>query len=119
MKFFREIATILILALATSPALAAVCATSCASHAVMSSIHSDSMAGMKDCHQSSINKNKSKSSTENKPCSMSAGCHFTQLTPPTVSLTKYVFADSTSISFPKLVSSAKSIDLSPPLKPPA
>lgn len=82
MKYFRSIAMILIIALASSPALAAVCATSCASQTLMSSIQSDSMAGMKDCHQSSINKNKNKnkSNTEHKSCTMGAGCHFTQLT---------------------------------------
>lgn len=110
---------ILILVLASSPALAAVCATTCASQVLISSLHSDSMAGMKNCHQSSINKDKSKPSAENKSCTMGAGCHFTQLTSPITSSTKTILVYSTTISFPKFVPSAKSIDLSPPLKPPA
>ncbi len=118
MKFFRAIAMFLILALATSPALAAICATSCASHSIMSSVHSDSMAGMKNCHKGSMSKDKHKSSSEHKSCAMGAGCQFTQVT-PTESPTKYVFAASGAISFPSFAPSEKSIDLSPPLKPPA
>lgn len=123
MKYFRSIAMVLIIALASSPALAAVCATSCASQKLMSSIQSDSMAGMKDCHQSSINKNKNKnknnSNTEHKSCTMGAGCHFTQLTTLTALSSNIKLVDSTTITFPKFAPFAKSIDLSPPLKPPA
>ncbi|PPC93673.1 MAG: hypothetical protein CTY33_06970 [Methylotenera sp.] len=118
MKFFREIAMVLILALASSPALAAICATSCASQSIMSSMHSDSMAGMKNCHEGSMSKDKHKSSTEHKSCAMGAGCQFTQVT-PIVSPTKYVFTASAAIVFPSFVPSEKSVDLSPPLKPPA
>jgi len=119
MKFCRAIAMILILALASGSALAAVCATSCASQALMSSLHLDNMAGMKNCHEGSMSKEKSKSSTEHRSCAMGAGCNFTQVTPLIDSSTKSVFADSAAISFPRLVPSEKSIDLSPPLKPPA
>lgn len=119
MKLFRATAMILILALVSSPVLAAVCATSCVSHAVMSSIQVDDMAGMKNCHQGSMNKDKDKPSSEHKSCAMSAGCNFTQITPPIDTFSKTVFVDSTSVSFPKFVPSAKSADLSPPLKPPA
>lgn len=110
---------VLMLALASSPALAAVCATSCASQALVSSLHSDIMAGMKNCNESSMNKDKSTSNAEHKSCTMGAGCHFTQLTSPTALSTNLKLVDSTSITFPKFLSSAKSIDLSPPLKPPA
>ena len=119
MKFFRSIAMVLILALATSPALAAVCATSCASQAIMSSMHPDNMSGMKNCHEASMNKDKNKTHTEHKSCAMGAGCNFTQVTPPVDLSTKEVFAISTVISFPRFDPSEKSIDLSPPLKPPA
>ena len=64
MKFFRSIAVVLILALATSPALAAVCATSCASQAIMSSMHPDNMSGMKNCHEASMNKDKNKAAVK-------------------------------------------------------
>lgn len=119
MKLFRSIAMVLILALATSPALAAVCATSCVSQAVMSSVHPDNMTGMKNCHDASMNKDKTQTSTKHKSCAMGAGCNFTQVTPSVDLSTKEVFAISTAISFPRFASSEKSIDLSPPLKPPA
>lgn len=118
MKFFRAIAMTLILALASSPALAAICATNCASHAIISSMHADDMAGMKNCHEGSMSKEKQKSSNEHKSCAMGAGCQFTQVT-PIQSLTKYVFAASAAVAFPSFVPSEKSVDLSPPLKPPA
>ncbi|PPC91439.1 MAG: hypothetical protein CTY35_13595, partial [Methylotenera sp.] len=111
MKLFRTIAMFLILALATSPALAAICATSCASHSVMSSMHSDDMAGMKNCHESSMSKDKHKSNTQHKSCAMGAGCQFTQVT-PIVSPAKYVFTASAAIAFPSFVPSEKSVDLS-------
>jgi hypothetical protein len=119
MKFFRAIAVILILALATSPALAAVCATSCASQSIISSLHSDDMFGMKNCHEGAMHKDKNKTSTEHKSCAMGAGCNFTQATPPVDLSSRYVVAISTATAFPKFVPSEKSIDLSPPLKPPA
>lgn len=119
MKLFRATAMILILALVSSPVVAAICATSCVTHSVMTSIHADDMAGMKNCHQGSMNKDKNKPSSEHKSCAMSAGCNFTQITPPIDIRSNTVFVDSASVSFPKFVPSAKSADLSPPLKPPA
>lgn len=119
MKFFRAIAMVLILALASNPALAAVCATSYASKALISSLHSESMPVMKNCHDNSMKKDKSKSNADHKSCTMGAGCHFTQLTSPIASSTKVILVDSTTITFPKFSPFAKSIDLSPPLKPPA
>lgn len=118
MKSFRSIAMILILAMASSPALAAICATSCASHSVMSSMHANDMSEMKNCHEGSMGKEKHKSSTEHKSCAMGAGCQFTQVT-PIESPAKYTFAASAAIAFPSFVPSEKSVDLSPPLKPPA
>lgn len=124
MKFIRTIAMILVLVLASSPALAAICATSCASQSTISSMNADNMSGMKHCHEDSVNKDSKRSSTEqsnteHKSCAMGAGCHFTQVTTPIDLLSKHVFADVATISFPRFVSTAKSIDLSPPLKPPA
>ena len=119
MKFFRAIAMILILVLASSPALPAICATSCASPSMMTSMHVNDMAGMKNCHEGSINKDQSKSKAEHKSCAMGASCHFTQVTPPMNSSSKPAFVDSATVSFPRFVLSTKSIDLSPPLKPPA
>ena len=119
MKFFRAIAMVLILALASSPALAAICATSCASQSMMTSMHANDMAGMKNCHEGSMSKDQNKSKTEHKSCAMGVSCHFSQVTPPFDASSKVVFVDSSTVSFPKFVLSSKSIDLSPPLKPPA
>lgn len=119
MKFFRLIAVILILVLASSPALAAICATSCASQSVRSSLHVNDISGMQHCHEGSMSKDTKKSHTEHKSCAMGAGCHFTQVVFSFDGLSKYIYADSSGASFPKFFPSEKSIDLSPPLKPPA
>lgn len=119
MKFCRAVAMILILALASSPALAAHCATSFASEAVMTAMHSDgNMSSMMHCQDRAMKKNQSKSNTEHKPCAMGAGCHFAQAT-PVDSFAKYVLIDSIKESFTRFTPSEKSTDLSPPLKPPA
>ncbi|MEO7343983.1 MAG: hypothetical protein ABIU85_04015 [Methylotenera sp.] len=114
--------------LAISPALAANCALSCTSKIVMSALSPDDMSTMKNCHEASNDKSSTlKDSTRNhtnqsdanhQSCTMGAGCHFSQAT-PTDSSSKYAFIASTIISFPKFDSNEKSVDLSPPLKPPA
>jgi hypothetical protein len=131
MKFFRTITVILILALVTSPALAAICATSCASKSMMSTVNSDDMSGMMHCHKGSTHKESTgsdksspdhsssgQSGTEHKSCAMGAGCHFAQAT-PVDSTSKYTLIDASTIAFPRFDSAEKSVDLSPPLKPPA
>lgn len=119
MKLFRAITMVLILALASSPALAFHCATSFASDSVMTGMHPDiDMSGMKHCQEKGMKKDYSNSDKEHKPCAMGVGCHFTQATPVSLT-TKYVFLDITKQSFPRFTPSEKSVDLSPPLKPPA
>jgi hypothetical protein len=108
---------ILIFALASGPTLAAVCATSCASDTVVSAMHSSEMSGMK-CHEDTQNKPSPHSDAGHKSCVMSAGCHFSQLT-PIESSAKLFFTDVNAISFPSFTTSGKSVDISPPLKPPA
>lgn len=119
MKIFRSVAVVLIFVLASSPALAAICATACASQSAMSSLHANDMSGMQHCHDDSINTDKNKTNTEHKSCAMGATCHFTQVISQVDSLSNYVVADLSSTAFPKFVPFEKSIDLSPPLKPPA
>ena len=119
MKYLRSIAAVLILVLASSPALAAICAMACASQPASTALHANDMSEMQHCHEGSTSTDTSKSSDEHKSCVMGAACHFTQVLSPFDSLSRYVFADSTSVSFPKFVPFEKSIDLSPPLKPPA
>lgn len=119
MKFFRSIALVLIFALVTTPALASICATKCASQSILSAIQPDShMADMTHCHDSSMKKDQSKTDTEHPSCAMGAGCHYTQVTPADLSL-KYTFNTENDHSFPRFTPSEKSVDLSPPLKPPA
>ena len=119
MKFFRLIAVMLILVLASTPTLAAICATSCASESAMTSLSSSDMSEMQHCHEDSKGTHTNKPSTEHKSCAMGATCHFTQVISELDSLSRFVFLDLTSESFPKFVPQEKSIDLSPPLKPPA
>lgn len=121
MKIFRSVAVVLIFVLASSPALAAICATACASQSAMSSLHANSVSvsGKQHCHDDSINTDKNKTNTEHKSCAMGATCHFTQVISQVDSLSNYVVADLSSTAFPKFVPFEKSIDLSPPLKPPA
>jgi hypothetical protein len=77
------------------------------------------MAHMKNCHESKMSKDKQqKYSHDHKPCSIGAGCQYTQVT-PIESSAKYVFAALPAVSFPSFTPSEKSADLSPPLKPPA
>lgn len=118
MKFFRSIAVILILVLGSSPALAAICATSCASNSIMSSMHAAEMAGMENCHENQVKETQHKPMNEHKSCSMGSGCHFSQIT-PIQSPTKNFFVSITVIKFLSFTPSEKSVDLSPPLKPPA
>jgi hypothetical protein len=119
MNLFRSIAVMLILVLASTPTLAAICATSCASESAMVSLSSSDLSEMQHCHEDSKGKHTNKPSTEHNSCVMGTTCHFTQVISEFDSLTKFVFADLTRESFPKFVPQEKSIDLSPPLKPPA
>ncbi len=119
MKFFRSIAVILILVLVSTPTLAAICATACVSQSALASLSSDDTSEMQHCHENSKDTRTNKPSTEYKSCAMGATCHFTQVISEFDSLSRYVFADLTSTSFPKFVPQEKSVDLSPPLKPPA
>ncbi len=119
MKMVRLIAMFLVLVLASSPTLAAICATSCAMQSASAALHADDMSEMQHCHESSKDKHSKQSSTEHQSCAMGAGCHYTQVISEFDSLSKYVLADLGSASLPKFVPFEKSIDLSPPLKPPA
>jgi hypothetical protein len=118
LRYIRSISVILILAIATSPAFAANCVTSCATKSIMTSISTGEMSNMPNCHKGSMDNEKSKSNIEHKSCSMGAGCNFSQAAPIDLS-SKIVFIDLTSISFLQFNFSEKSADLSPPLKPPA
>ena len=135
MKYIRILTVYLIMSSAISPALAANCATSCTSKTVMSTlisssisaINPDDMSAMVNCHKDLSAKEATsiyptdgqhdKSDSHHQSCSMT-GCHFSQATPADT-LFKHVFIAAISVSFPSFDSTEKSIDLSPPLKPPA
>jgi hypothetical protein len=123
LKYLRTVTVILILALTTSPTLAAICATTCASKSIMSAVNPDDMPAMTNCHEGSM-KDKAQSSTEHKStgehksCAMGAGCNLSQA--PAIDIaSKYALIDSPAILFPHFDFSENSVDLSPPLKPPA
>src|SRR3989344_9653776 len=84
MKFVRTIAAVLILAMASGPALAAVCAISCAAADEMmnsvASVHQNASAMTGDhCHRSATDSNKQEpdkhqqADSENKSCIMEVG----------------------------------------------
>ena len=117
-KYIRLIVVILILALATTPALAINCIGSCASNSVISGEYSVKKAAMKNCHDNSVRKSKQNPSAEHKSCSMGTGCNLTQVT----SFELYgnnIFTTYSKATFSSFTFSNKSLDLSPPLKPPA
>lgn len=120
MKYIRILTVLLTMTLAISPALAANCAASCAAKTVMSAINPDDMSTMANCHEHANDKDAGhhdKSGTH-QSCPMSAGCHFSQALSTDTSL-QHVFVAATALLFPNFDSTDKSVDLSPPLKPPA
>src|SRR3989344_3361246 len=129
MKFVRTIAAVLILAMASGPALAAVCAISCAAADEMmnsvASVHQNASAMTGDhCHRSATDSNKQEpdkhqqSDSENKSCIMAAGCH-SPVAVPLVSPLQLPIVDFTSTIHPCFNPSVVCADLPPPLKPPA
>jgi hypothetical protein len=117
----RSIVVYLILALASSPALAAYCATACATDSINITVLVDNFCSPLSSHdnQSSETPAQSESSKEDLPCAMGAGCcHLFQATPATVSK-EHVALDEVKSRFHRYTPSEKSAVLSPPLKPPA
>ncbi len=119
MRFYRAIAMILVLLLASSPTLAAICSTSCDLQSIISSSAVKDMASMDHCHDNTTSDDTNQSHLDQINCEMGAGCHFSQVVFPIDGLSKFLFADLTEASLPIFVPSGKSTDLSPPLKPPA
>ena len=123
MKFVRIITLMLILMIAFGPALASNCASSCASHNVMKLMKSQTMAKMAHCHEAKNTHSDSSNQhnnmdTTHQTCTMGAGCNFSQVL-PVVADVKYSSLIISDIAFSKLTPLEKSVDLSPPLKPPA
>lgn len=121
MKFIRIIAALLIMVMATTPAMAAVCAIQCADMgadmAAAKVMMDKAMMDMPDCHEHSPVPDTDQASHNHKSCNM-AGCHIVQVT-PLLDRDKPVFAVVTDTAFQQADSQAISADLSPPIKPPA
>jgi len=117
-KYFRAISVILVLALVAGPVFASVCATSCAGKKMMAAADVTHMSSMANCHEGSMSKGKTKSAPVEKSCNMGAGCNFSQAV-SVDSSSKFTLDNISALSFPHFISSEKSVDLSPPLKPPA
>ena len=128
MKFTRLIIAFLILALASAPAFAAICAVTCAADSALSAMpdssasghhHNVSAAAMDHCHMSQSGKSDTgkPSSGEHKGCMM-AGCHFS-ITTPLLSLQQFKSVDVASTTLPSYDSSLVFTYLPPPIKPPA
>ncbi len=120
MKQFRSIGVMLILVLASSPLLAAICAASCASQSATSfSLNATNMDEVQHCHEGAGSKDENTSNTEHKSCVMGAACHFAQVISDVDPLSKYAYVDTASVLFATLASSDKSVNSAPPVKPPA
>ncbi|MDP3004649.1 hypothetical protein [Methylotenera sp.] len=133
MKYLRIIATFLILVMASSPVLAAVCSISCAGSFntvdfILNDVSSDSSAMTADhCHHGVADAGKHESSkqasdkhqsnAEHKGCTMAGGCHFAQAAPASPIL--LLFVNYTSVTLPHFTPIALAADVPPPIKPPA
>ena len=120
------IAVVLILVMTSAPALASVCAMSCAAGEAMAtsaSVDKHDFAMVSDhCRQMAVEASKNKSghhaqAAAHKSCAM-MGCNFSQAAPLTalaqVSILDFVSAPVWDFNPP-----AFSAELSPPIKPPA
>lgn len=118
MKFSRILAAFLILVLASSSALAAVCAASCASLQMQERVLELESSGMDmhDCHQADSTQQQQQPETEHQNCTM-AGCHFSQVVFDTSF--KHQIPELISALQPVFISTAISADQPPPIKPPA
>ena len=117
-RYFRLISVLMILAIATSPALAANCVTSCASKLFMTAVNDVDMSNMPNCHNDTMKKDQFLPNIGHKSCSMGTGCNFSQAIPIDLS-SKFTLNNLTSASFTTFKSTEKSADLLPPVKPPA
>lgn len=125
MKFIRTIAALLIMVMATTPAMAAACAIQCADmsadmsadRAAAKVMVNKVMMEMPDCHEQPSVPDTDQTSHNHNSCDM-AGCHIVQMA-PLLDLDKPVFSVVADTAFPRADSQVISADLSPPIKPPA
>lgn len=110
MKLTRLLAFALMLLIATTPAVAAVCALQCAGEEVQAA-----MMDMPGCHEHE--QNTDQSDQQHKHCNM-AGCHFSPVALPDMK-SQHDFLFPAESSFLRYHPSAFSAELAPPIKPPA
>jgi len=118
MKLIRIIASFLIMVMASSPALAAACSSSCAYQDAASNMAAVSDMGTMDmshCEQHKEDQNQAPSDT---PHSSMAGCHFV-VAAQMSSVPSIATPDFSIVVLPRFISTAISADTSPPIKPPA
>lgn len=117
MNFRQLLTAILILMLATSPALASYCMTACMQESAAASLSQDvAMMDMEHCdHQSMLHSDK-KSTDSHDHCSM-AGCHATPLA--YFPVLPEQFHDLSAQQHLQFIPTALSADTPPPIKPPA
>jgi hypothetical protein len=117
MKFVRAISVILILMLATGPALAAACSASCLAAEMQAQMSTDAagMAGMDHCQHQKSSQNQQQ--TKHGHCSM-IGCQSVSAAQMGED-TSLVAPEFASTALPKFTSFGVSAELPPPIKPPA
>ena len=119
MKLRQLLTAILILVLATSPAMAAYCTAACAhaqESAAMSTSQDAEMMDMDHCDHPSMQHTEKKNANSHDQCGM-AGCHATPLAYfPAVSP---LFHDLSALEHLQFVPVVFSADTPPPTKPPA
>jgi hypothetical protein len=118
MKLVRIIASILIMAMVSSPVLAAVCSSSCVyQEAAFNMAEVPDMGGM-DMSHCEQHKDDQKQAPSDIPHSSMAGCHFV-VAAQMSSVPSIATPDFSIVVPPDFISTAISADTSPPIKPPA
>lgn len=119
MNFRQLLTAILILILASSPAMAAFCAASCAQeqeYAAASTLQNAEIMDMDHCDHKAMKHTGKEHSKSHANCSM-AGCHATPLAYFPVVPTQ--FHNLSAPEHPQFVPTEFSADTPPPIKPPA
>ena len=117
MNFRPFLTALLILVLASSPALASYCTTACMQQSAITSTAQDvEMMDMDHCDHQSMQHSEKKSTDAHDHCSM-ADCHVTPLAHFPAVVTQ--FHDLSALEHSQFVPVAFSADTPPPIKPPA
>jgi hypothetical protein len=119
MKFRQFLTAILILVLASSPALASYCTVACnhaEEFAAISTSQYPEMMDIDHCHRQAMQHTEKNSADSHDHCNM-AGCHVTPLA--YFPVVPKPFHDLSALKHLQFVPTAFSADTPPPIKPPA